>query len=155
VALARAYIGIGSNLGDPVRQVRRGISALRSVGEVVAVSSLYRTPAWGKADQPDFTNAAIALDTARSPHQLLWALKAIERELGRIQGERWGPRLIDFDILAYGDEHIDDAHLTIPHRHLFERAFALIPLAEIAPQYEPYLSALPARDRAAITKISP
>jgi len=150
----RTYIGVGSNLGDPIRRVRAGIAALRAVGEIVAVSSLYRTPAWGKTDQPDFVNAAVALNTSRSPRDLLRALKSLERELGRVEGERWGPRVIDFDILIYGNERVDEADLTIPHARLRERAFALIPLAEIAPEYGEDLGGISEGDRAAITKIA-
>ncbi len=152
--MIRTYIGVGSNLDDPVRRVRAGIAALRAVGEVVAVSSLYRTPAWGKTNQPDFINAAVALNTSRSPRDLLRALKSLERELGRIEGERWGARVIDFDILVYGNERVDEADLTIPHAHLRERAFALIPLAEIAPEYRADLDGIGEDDRAAITRIA-
>jgi 2-amino-4-hydroxy-6-hydroxymethyldihydropteridine diphosphokinase len=115
--------------------VRNGIGALRSLGEVVAVSSLYVAKPWGRSDQPDFINAAAALETPLPPRALLFALKSLERELGRVEEERWGPRRIDFDILAYGSETIDEGDLVIPHRRLFQRAFALVPLAEIAPQY--------------------
>src|SRR5208283_3402498 len=136
LALTRAYIGIGSNLDDPVRQVRKAIDALRALGEVTLASSLYRTAPWGKTDQPEFVNAAVALETDLRPRPLLQALKWLERELGRDeQGERWGPRRIDFDILAFGDERVDDGDLVIPHPRLHERAFALVPLAEIAPAY--------------------
>lgn len=151
----RAFIGVGSNLDDPIVRVRRGIDALRSVGEIVAVSSLYRTAPWGKADQPDFINAAVALDTHLSPRDLLDALKALERGLGRVESERWGPRRIDFDILAYADEWIDDGDLVIPHRRLYQRAFVLVPLAEIAPQYEASRDALPPEELAGVTPLAP
>jgi 2-amino-4-hydroxy-6-hydroxymethyldihydropteridine diphosphokinase len=141
--VTRAYIGIGSNMDDPVRQVRRAIDALHAVGEVSIVSSLYRTAPWGKLDQPEFINAAVALDTQLRPRPLLHALKWLERELGRDErSERWGPRRIDFDILAYGDERVDEGDLVIPHPRLHERAFALVPLAEIAPSYTPMRDAL-------------
>lgn len=151
----RAYIGIGSNLDDPISRVRNGITALRALGVIVAVSSLYRTPPWGKTDQPDFVNAAVALDTQLAPRDLLGALKAMEIELGRAAGERWGPRRIDFDILDYGEAIVDDGDLVIPHPRLRERAFALVPLAEIAPQYAPMRDALPRADLTSITPISP
>ncbi|HTZ55705.1 MAG TPA: 2-amino-4-hydroxy-6-hydroxymethyldihydropteridine diphosphokinase [Candidatus Acidoferrum sp.] len=145
--MTRAYIGIGSNMDDPVRQVRKAIEALRAVGEVTVVSSLYRTAPWGKLDQAEFVNAAAALDTQLRPRALLHALKWLERELGRDENsERWGPRRIDFDILAYGDERVDDGDLVIPHPRLHERAFALVPLAEIAPAYAAMRDALSPQD---------
>jgi len=145
--VTRAYIGIGSNMDDPVRQVRKAIEALRAVGEVTVVSSLYRTAPWGKLDQAEFVNAAAALDTQLRPRALLHALKWLERELGRDENsERWGPRRIDFDILAYGDERVDDGDLVIPHPRLHERAFALVPLAEIAPAYAAMRDALSPQD---------
>jgi 2-amino-4-hydroxy-6-hydroxymethyldihydropteridine diphosphokinase len=152
--VTRAYIGVGSNMDDPVRQVRKAIEALRAVGEVALVSSLYRTAPWGKLDQPEFINAAVALDTQLPPRPLLHALKWLERELGRDEeGERWGPRRIDFDILAYGDERIDDGDLVIPHPRLHERAFALVPLAEIAPAYAAMRDALSPLDRAGVVSM--
>ncbi|MGC2131427.1 MAG: 2-amino-4-hydroxy-6-hydroxymethyldihydropteridine diphosphokinase [Candidatus Aquilonibacter sp.] len=150
--MTRAYIGVGSNLDEPVRQVRSAVDALRALGEVSAVSSLYRTAPWGKTDQPEFVNAVVALDTKLRPRQLLHALKALERELGRAEdGERWGPRRIDFDILIFGDEEIDDGDLVIPHPRLAERAFALVPLAEIAPQYAAMRDALGTRELAGVS----
>ncbi|HTX57004.1 MAG TPA: 2-amino-4-hydroxy-6-hydroxymethyldihydropteridine diphosphokinase [Candidatus Acidoferrales bacterium] len=154
MTVARAYIGIGSNLDDPIRQVRSAITALRAVGAVVAASSLYRTAPWGKTEQPEFVNAAVALDTRMAPRQLLHALKWLERDLGRDEPhERWGPRRIDFDILAYGDQRVDEDDLVIPHPRLRERAFALVPLAEIAPQYAPLRDALPAAELAGVSVI--
>ncbi len=149
----RAHVGIGSNLDDPLRRVREGIDALRSVGEIVAVSSLYETEPWGNPAQPRFVNAAAAIDTHLGPRELLAALKALEAELGRTETERWGPRRIDFDILTYGQECIDEGDLVIPHRRLYQRAFALVPLAEIAPEYEPIRDGLPEADLAGVTRI--
>jgi 2-amino-4-hydroxy-6-hydroxymethyldihydropteridine diphosphokinase len=149
------YIGIGSNLNDPVRQVRRAIDALRSLGELVIVSSLYRTKPWGKTDQPAFVNAVVGLATDLQPRTLLFALKALERELGRSQiAERWGPRLIDFDILTYGDQTLHLRDLRVPHPRLRQRAFVLVPLAEIAPQYVPLRDALPAEQLATVEAIA-
>ncbi len=133
--MARAFIGIGSNLGDAAASVRAAIARIGAFGEVEAVSSLYRTAPWGRTDQPPFVNAAAALRTRLEPHALLRALKAAEHELGRVPGERWGPRAIDLDILAYEGVRIESEELTIPHPRLEERAFALIPLAEIAAEY--------------------
>ena len=153
--MIRAYIGIGSNLDQPVRQVRRGIDALRALGEVGAVSSLYRTAPWGKTDQPEFVNAVVALDTKLEPRPLLYGLKRIERELGRADdGERWGPRRIDFDILLYGDQEIDETDLIVPHPRLHERAFALVPLAEIAPAYAGMRDALSPEALLGVSSIS-
>lgn len=153
MAVNRAYIGIGSNLDDPVMQVRRGIAELRRLGVVAGVSSLYRTVPWGRRDQPAFVNAVVALDTQHAPHALLRALKALETQLGRSPGERWGPRAIDFDILDYAGERVDDAELVVPHKHLRERAFALVPLAEIAPQYAALRDALSPEERAGVVEI--
>lgn len=134
-----AYIGIGSNLDDPEKQVRAAIDALKRLprSTFVRASRLYRTAPWGKADQPAFVNAAVALTTLLSPRELLDALLAIERARGRERdGERWGPRVIDLDILVYGDMRIDEAGLRVPHPHLAERAFVLLPLADLDPDLE-------------------
>lgn len=134
-----AYIGIGSNLDDPEKQVRAALDALKRLprSTFVQASRLYRTAPWGKADQPAFVNAAAAISTELSPHELLDALLAIERAHGRVRdGERWGPRVIDLDILVYGDARIDEPGLRVPHPHLAERAFALLPLADLDPDLE-------------------
>jgi 2-amino-4-hydroxy-6-hydroxymethyldihydropteridine diphosphokinase len=150
-----AYIGIGSNLNNPVRQVRRAIDALRTFGELVIVSSLYRTKPWGKEDQPPFVNAVVALDTKKGPRELLYALKGLEREFGRItQGERWGPRVIDLDILMYGDQQLYYRDLRVPHPRLRQRAFVLVPLAEIAPQYVRLRDALSSDQLSTVEAIS-
>jgi 2-amino-4-hydroxy-6-hydroxymethyldihydropteridine diphosphokinase len=101
--------------------------------EVVAVSSLYRTPPWGKTDQPDFLNAAAELSTMLSARALLELCLEAERRLKRVRAERWGPRLIDIDILMFGDSAIHEPGLELPHPRMLERAFVLAPLAEIAP----------------------
>lgn len=131
-----AYIGIGSNLDDPERQVRRAIEALASIPQTrcVRVSRLYRTSPWGRTDQPAFVNAAAEIATTLTPRALLDALLAIERQQGRHRdGTRWGPRTLDLDILLYGDRVIEAPGLTIPHPHLAERAFVLLPLADLDP----------------------
>ena len=151
--MTRAHIGLGANLGDPVATLRAARRALDAHGTVVALSSLYRTPAWGVIEQPPFVNAALALETALEPHPLLAALKALEAELGRVATFRWGPRAIDLDILTYGDVRLDAPDLTIPHARLAERAFALVPLAEIAPAFATLRDALPAADLAAVERI--
>ncbi len=138
-----AYISIGSNLDDPEVQVRRGVDALRFFGEIKAVSPFYRAKPWGTViDQPDFVNAVVALDTHRAPRELLASLKAEEKRLGRGPGERWGPRAIDFDILTYGEETVDEYDLRIPHPRMNERAFVLVPLADLDKRYVPARDAL-------------
>jgi len=132
----RAYIGLGSNLGDPAAQVRRALDALVSLPDsrLQSHSSLYRSAPLGPADQPDYVNAVAALDTDLDPHTLLHALQAIEAAQGRVRGDqRWGPRTLDLDLLLYGDAVINDAELAVPHPGLPARAFVLYPLMEIAP----------------------
>ena len=131
-----ALIGLGGNLGDVRARLAAAIDALGRVPgvSVGARSRFYRTPPWGNVDQPDFVNAAVAVDTAMGPHDLLDVLLATERDFGRLRdGERWGPRTLDLDLLAYGDRTIDDERLTVPHPRIAERAFVLLPLADIAP----------------------
>ncbi|MEX0386578.1 2-amino-4-hydroxy-6-hydroxymethyldihydropteridine diphosphokinase [Spiribacter onubensis] len=132
----QAFIGIGSNLADPVAQVRRAIDWLDQLPETArrAASRLYRNPPMGPADQPDYVNAVAELETALSPQALLDALQGLEADAGRDRdGRRWGPRPLDLDLLVYGDRQIDEATLTVPHPGLASRAFVLHPLAEIAP----------------------
>lgn len=138
--LTNACIGLGANLGHPATAVRDAIHALEAlpVTRVLAVSRLYRTQAWGRINQPDFINAAVLLQTELAPQELLKHLLAIERDAGRSRGSeiasmRWGPRVLDLDLLLYGDRVINEPGLRVPHPHLHERAFALVPLAEIAP----------------------
>lgn len=129
-----AYVGIGSNLDDPERQVRAAIDALTRLPRTrfVRASRLYRTAPWGNAAQPAFVNAAAVVSTTLAPRELLEALLAIERAQGRVRdGARWGPRVIDLDILVYGDARIDEPGLHVPHPHLGERAFVLLPLADL------------------------
>lgn len=130
------YIGLGSNLGDPIAQVKRArqsIAALQGVSEQ-GFSSLYRSAPMGPKDQPDYINAVMAVATEYSPYELLVALQAIEQDLGRVRGgERWGPRMLDLDLLLYGRYCIRSQELTVPHAGLTERPFVLYPLAEIAP----------------------
>ena len=149
----RALLGLGANLGDPVETLNEAKARLELIGHVTAASALYRTPPWGVLEQPPFVNAALALETALDPDALLAALKALERDLGRVAGERWGPRAIDLDILDVEGVRRDDPQLTIPHARLFERAFALVPLAEIEPAFAPARDALPPADLAAVERI--
>lgn len=131
-----ALIGLGGNLGDVRGRLEAAMDALGQVPglSVVARSRFYRTPPWGNVDQPDFVNAAVSVETGLSPHDLLDVLLATERDFGRVRdGERWGPRTLDLDLLAYGDRMVDDERLTVPHPRIGERAFVLLPLADIAP----------------------
>jgi 2-amino-4-hydroxy-6-hydroxymethyldihydropteridine diphosphokinase len=131
-----AYIGLGSNLADPVAQVEAGLRALTALPQTrfVQRSRLFRSAPWGRLDQPEFINAVAMLETALSPRALLDALLAIERAAGRERdGTHWGPRVLDLDVLVYGDRVVNESGLRVPHPHLAERAFVLVPLAEIAP----------------------
>ena len=130
-----AYLGIGSNLDDPVSQVKEALEELDGIPDSVLVSqsSLYASKPMGPADQPDYVNAVAALDTLLSAGELLQALQNIEQRLGRERdGEKWGPRIIDLDLLLYGKKTIKTDTLTVPHPGLHERDFVIIPLAEIA-----------------------
>jgi 2-amino-4-hydroxy-6-hydroxymethyldihydropteridine diphosphokinase len=133
----RAYVGLGSNLGEREETLRGALARLDEVEglDVVAVSSFRETDPVGNVDQPRFVNAAVALETSLGPRELLDALLEVERSLGRdrSQEERWGPRTIDLDLLLYGDETVDEPGLEIPHPRLAERAFVLEPLLELDP----------------------
>jgi len=135
-----ACVGLGANLGDAAATVRAAQQALAELPgtRLVAASRLYRTRAWGKTAQPDFINAAALIETALPARALLDCLLAIERRFGRTRAadgsDRWGARTLDLDLLLYGDEVIDEPGLRVPHPHLHERAFALVPLLEVAPR---------------------
>lgn len=134
-----AFVGLGGNVGDGAAIVREAMSALDALPgtHLLRASRLYRTPAWGGVEQPDFVNAAAALETTLDARALLDALLAVERGFGRDRREgqtRWGPRTLDLDLLLFGSATIDEPGLRVPHPHLHERAFALVPLAEIAPE---------------------
>ena len=134
----RACIGLGANLGDAADTLRRAFDALAACDgiEVLRTSRLYRTPAWGREDQPDFINAVALVDTTLAPRALLERLLAVESAFGRqrADGERWGPRTLDLDLLLYGDAVVDEPGLHVPHPHLHERAFALVPLLDVLPE---------------------
>ncbi len=132
--MARVYLGLGSNLGDSEAHLRRAIQALGAAGiAVLQVSGFIRTKPYGVLDQPDFLNAVCLVETALEPKELLGRLKGLEKELGREQTRRWGPRVIDLDILLYNEEKISCVDLTVPHADMLNRLFVLQPLAEIAP----------------------
>ncbi len=137
--MARAFVALGSNLDDPRVQVLRGFYALARLPQtkLIAGSRLYRSAPWGVRGQPDFVNAAAEFETQLNPHELLDVLLAVERAAGRERdGERWGPRVLDLDLLLYGDRMLHEPGLTLPHPHLHERAFVLLPLHDIAPDLE-------------------
>jgi 2-amino-4-hydroxy-6-hydroxymethyldihydropteridine diphosphokinase len=137
--VARAYVGLGANLGPREATILRAVDLLAAQPgiELLELSSLVETEPVGVTGQPEFVNGAVSLETTLPPRELLDALLRIERELGRVRsGERWEPRTIDLDLLLYGDEVVDEPGLTVPHPRLHERAFALEPLAEIEPELE-------------------
>jgi len=134
--VTRAYVGLGANLGPREVTLLRAADLLAAADgvEVVAVSQLRETDPVGVVEQPPFLNGAIALDTSLSPRAVLELLLEIEEELGRVRGERWGPRTVDLDLLVYGDERVDEDGLHVPHPRLHERRFALEPMAELDPE---------------------
>jgi len=138
--MSQAYVGIGSNLGNPRKTIAAALDLLRAEAgiEIVAVSTLRKTDPIGYEDQPRFLNGAAALETELPPRKLLERLLEIERLLGRVRGEgpRFGPRVIDLDLLLYDDEALAEPGLTVPHPRLHERRFALEPLAELDPELE-------------------
>lgn len=134
--MIRCYIALGSNLASPLDQVTGALRALAQIPQstVVAVSAFYRTPPLGPQDQPDYLNAAVALDTTLTPEQLLDNTQRIEQESGRVRkAERWGPRTLDLDIMLFGNQQINTPRLTVPHYDMHNRMFMLWPLYEIAP----------------------
>ena len=142
----RAFVGLGGNLGDVETTLMEAIWALESLPQssLRARSAIYRSPPWGRTDQPDFLNAVVEIQTRLAAIELLNRLLEIEERFGRVRdpADRWGPRELDLDLLAYGDEEIDEPGLHVPHPRLKVRAFVLVPLAEIAPTLQ-----LPGLDR--------
>lgn len=133
--VAVAYLSLGSNIGDKVTHLARAgeIIAMLPATQVLAASSLYHTAPVGKTDQDWFLNQVLRVETRLNPLELLRGCLAIETKLGRIRLERWGPRVIDIDVLVYEDVESDDEVLTLPHPRMTERAFVLVPLAELDP----------------------
>lgn len=131
----RVYLGLGSNLGDRAAYLRQAVDALARLPgtRVVQLSSLYETRPWGLADQPEFYNLVVELETSLPAEELLRQALAIEAALGRVRTVRYGPRTIDIDVLVYGEHTLDTPELTLPHPRMLHRAFVLVPLAEIAP----------------------
>ncbi len=130
------YLLLGSNLGNKKEILDKAIELLvEKVGTIVSQSKDYETKPWGVTDQPDFLNLAVSIHTHLKPLEILDQTQSIENQLGRVRKEKWGARLIDVDIMFYGNEIIDEPNLKIPHPLMQERDFALIPLAEIAPDF--------------------
>ena len=131
-----AALSLGGNVGDVAAAFDNTLAALRAherIGNLRA-SQVYVTPPWGKTDQPDFLNMAVAFETTLTPRELLALIRELEARAGRTREERWGPRTLDLDIILYGDQVIDEPDLQIPHPRAHERAFVLVPLAEVAPE---------------------
>ncbi|MBT5331378.1 MAG: 2-amino-4-hydroxy-6-hydroxymethyldihydropteridine diphosphokinase [Porticoccaceae bacterium] len=129
----RVFLGLGSNLGEPKRNILKAVDLVRERTECEAaqLSPLYQTPPFGEVEQPDFVNAVIEVYCSMTPHELLMTCKSIEAEMGREESVRWGPRLIDIDILIFDDLEIDEENLKIPHPGIQERAFVLYPLDDL------------------------
>lgn len=156
----RVYLSLGGNLGDPAASIGEALRLIEAEpgAHVAAVSALYRTPPWGKLDQSDFLNAAARIETTFTPRAFLDLCLATERRLKRERGERWGPRLIDLDILLFGQRHLDEHGLEVPHPRMLDRAFVLVPLQEIAPGLDLAGTSIEDRlrklDRTGITQVS-
>lgn len=131
-----AYIGLGANLGDPRRQLEEALGRLAAAEEVevLKVSTFYLNPPLGPPDQPWYINAVAQIRTRLAPEELWWVLRRVEEAMGRLRRERWGPRLIDLDLLLYDGVIAEGPELAIPHPEMHRRAFVLVPLAEIAPE---------------------
>jgi len=162
--MAKALVALGGNVGDARETLDRAVAAFCDGADVrlTARSADYRTPPWGVEDQPAFVNLCIAVETSLTPQGLLARAQAVERGLGRDRAKeerRWGPRPIDIDLIAYDDIALDKPDLTLPHPRLFERAFVLVPLAEITPDRiimgRRVRDALAQVDRAGIEKLPP
>jgi len=136
--VTRAFLGLGSNLGDRWSYLRAAVEELRRVETVMAVSEAYETePVGGPSDQGAYLNAVVELDTARSPRQLLELCRSLEAAAGRVRVERWGPRTLDVDILLVGNLVVDEDDLVVPHPRLWERRFVVAPLSDLAPELAP------------------
>ncbi|MFO3796946.1 MAG: 2-amino-4-hydroxy-6-hydroxymethyldihydropteridine diphosphokinase [Anaerolineales bacterium] len=133
--MAEVFIALGTNLGDRLENLRRALECIAAKVQIVRLSSIYETSPWGYTEQPPFLNLVLSGQTELQPQPLLEFLKSCEQALGRRPTFRYGPRLIDLDILAYEDRILETPTLTLPHPHLHERAFVLVPLHEIAPNW--------------------
>lgn len=134
----RAFLALGSNLGDRRRFLTDAVAALRRADRVVAVSPVYETaPEGGPRSQGPYLNAVVELDTERTPRELLDLCRALETDAGRVRAERWGPRTLDVDVLLVDDLEVDEPDLQVPHPRMWERRFVLAPLADLAPELVP------------------
>ncbi len=133
--MKQVFLGLGTNIGDRMANLHEARTALEAFAKIKAISSVYETAAWGFEDQAAFLNQVIDIETDLSPYKLLCKLKKVEASIGRVESFRWGPRLIDLDILFYGKRIVVLPMLTIPHKNLHNRAFVLVPLAELAPDF--------------------
>ena len=133
--MCRAFIGIGSNLGDRIHYCKSAIDEIGRFAKIVKVSSIYETEPVGKEDQPEFINCVAEIETDLSPQNLLKDLNSVEEKLDRVRHEKWGPRTIDLDIIFYNDRVIKDEKLEIPHPRAHQRRFVLEPICEIAPKF--------------------
>jgi 2-amino-4-hydroxy-6-hydroxymethyldihydropteridine diphosphokinase len=132
----RAFLLLGSNLGDRSRTISGAIRLLQEIGNIIGFSSIYQTAAWGKKDQPDFLNQVIILEISLSPDELLKKIMGIEIKMGRVRANKWAERTIDIDILYFNEEIVVTEHLKIPHPQIQFRRFTLMPLNEIAPDFK-------------------
>jgi 2-amino-4-hydroxy-6-hydroxymethyldihydropteridine diphosphokinase len=133
--MSRVYLSLGTNLGDRRRSLQRAVRGLERELLIAEVSPVYETEPWGIKNQPDFLNICLAADTTMSPLDLLTFTKELERALGRLPSVRWGPRIIDIDIIYYDSLILSNGRLHVPHPRLAERAFVLMPLNDIAPEF--------------------
>ncbi|MGL4953092.1 MAG: 2-amino-4-hydroxy-6-hydroxymethyldihydropteridine diphosphokinase [Culicoidibacterales bacterium] len=152
----KSFLALGSNLGDSKGYLQTAIQRLNTEKQltVIQVSSVYRTPPWGKLDQPDFYNCVIEIETTLTAHELLTVCQQIELELHRQRDEVWGPRTLDIDIAWYDNQAICTADLIVPHPYLYQRAFVLVPLAEIAIEFVGVLTRVSAEDIQTIEKLN-
>ena len=156
-ATRRAYLGIGSNLGDRMEHLQQAVDDLAAADgvDVAAVSPVYETTPVGGPAQPDYLNAVVAVDTDRTPRALLELARAIEAHGARIRIVRWGPRTIDVDVLLVGDERVDEPDLVVPHPRMTERAFVVVPLADLDPGWRTRIPADAASVRPTGLRLAP
>jgi 2-amino-4-hydroxy-6-hydroxymethyldihydropteridine diphosphokinase len=156
-ATRRAYLGIGSNLGDRMEHLQQAVDDLAAAEgvDVAAVSPVYETAPVGGPAQPDYLNAVVAVDTDRTPRALLELARAIETHGERIRTVRWGPRTIDVDVLLVGDERVDEPDLVVPHPRMTERAFVVVPLADLDPGWRTRIPADAASVRPTGLRLAP
>ena len=147
--ISAAWLSLGANIGDPPAQLAEALRRIQAHAgiDITAQSSVLTTKAWGKTDQPDFANMAIAVETSLKPLELLDVVLQIELDMGRVRAEVWGPRLIDIDIIAYDRFEIKSPRLTLPHPYAHERDFVLAPLEEIAPEVSAWVQLTAAKPR--------